>query len=59
MPPPAAGEALKDFAGELMIAYGDMPLMTAATFEASFAAQGAPAWPSSPSAPPIRAPMAG
>jgi bifunctional UDP-N-acetylglucosamine pyrophosphorylase / glucosamine-1-phosphate N-acetyltransferase len=36
----AAGEALKDFDGELMIAYGDMPLMTAATFEASFAARG-------------------
>ncbi len=36
----AAGEALKDFDGELMIAYGDMPLMTAATFEASFKARG-------------------
>jgi bifunctional UDP-N-acetylglucosamine pyrophosphorylase / glucosamine-1-phosphate N-acetyltransferase len=36
----AAGEALKDFNGELMIAYGDMPLMTAATFEASFATRG-------------------
>src|ERR1700744_1941930 len=36
----AASEALKDFDGELMIAYGDMPLMTAATFEASFQARG-------------------
>src|SRR5579871_2386961 len=36
----AAGEALKDFDGEVMIAYGDMPLMTASTFEASFAARG-------------------
>src|SRR5579864_8870804 len=36
----AASEALKDFDGELMIAYGDMPLMTASTFEASFAARG-------------------
>ncbi len=36
----AAGEALKDFDGELMIAYGDMPLMTASTFEASFKARG-------------------
>jgi bifunctional UDP-N-acetylglucosamine pyrophosphorylase/glucosamine-1-phosphate N-acetyltransferase len=36
----AAGEALKDFDGELMIAYGDMPLMTASTFEASFQARG-------------------
>ncbi|MEO7055137.1 MAG: bifunctional UDP-N-acetylglucosamine diphosphorylase/glucosamine-1-phosphate N-acetyltransferase GlmU [Rhizomicrobium sp.] len=36
----AAGEALKDFDGELVIAYGDMPLMTAATFEASFKARG-------------------
>ncbi len=36
----AAAEALKDFDGELMIAYGDMPLMTASTFEASFAARG-------------------
>jgi bifunctional UDP-N-acetylglucosamine pyrophosphorylase/glucosamine-1-phosphate N-acetyltransferase len=35
----AAGEALGDFDGELMVAYGDMPLMTAATFEASFAAR--------------------
>ena len=36
----AAGEALKDFDGELVIAYGDMPLMTASTFEASFQARG-------------------
>jgi bifunctional UDP-N-acetylglucosamine pyrophosphorylase/glucosamine-1-phosphate N-acetyltransferase len=36
----AAGEALKDFDGELMVAYGDMPLMTASTFEASFRARG-------------------
>ena len=36
----AAGEALKDFDGELLIAYGDMPLMTASTFEASFKARG-------------------
>ena len=36
----AAGESLQDFDGELMIAYGDMPLMTASTFEASFAARG-------------------
>jgi bifunctional UDP-N-acetylglucosamine pyrophosphorylase/glucosamine-1-phosphate N-acetyltransferase len=36
----AAGEALKDFDGELVIAYGDMPLMTASTFEASFRARG-------------------
>ena len=36
----AAREALKDFDGELMIAYGDMPLMTASTFEASFKARG-------------------
>ena len=38
----AAGEALKDFDGELMIAYGDMPLMTADTFEASL--RGAGRW---------------
>jgi bifunctional UDP-N-acetylglucosamine pyrophosphorylase/glucosamine-1-phosphate N-acetyltransferase len=37
----AAGEALKDFDGEVVVAYGDMPLMTAATFEASFQARGA------------------
>jgi bifunctional UDP-N-acetylglucosamine pyrophosphorylase / glucosamine-1-phosphate N-acetyltransferase len=34
-----AGEALKDFSGPVVVAYGDMPLMTSATFEASFAAQ--------------------
>ena len=50
----AAGDALKDFDGELMIAYGDMPLMTAATFEASFAARRARGWPSWRSVPPIR-----
>jgi bifunctional UDP-N-acetylglucosamine pyrophosphorylase/glucosamine-1-phosphate N-acetyltransferase len=36
----AAQAALQDFDGALMVAYGDMPLMTAATFEASFAARG-------------------
>ena len=36
----AAQKALADFDGELVIAYGDMPLMTASTFEASFAARG-------------------
>jgi len=35
----SAGAALKDFTGALVVAYGDMPLVTAATFEASFAAQ--------------------
>ena len=34
-----AREALKDFAGTLVVTYGDMPIVTAATFEASFAAQ--------------------
>jgi bifunctional UDP-N-acetylglucosamine pyrophosphorylase/glucosamine-1-phosphate N-acetyltransferase len=34
----AAG-ALADFSGVLIVAYGDMPLVTFATFEASFAAQ--------------------
>ena len=34
-----AREALADFSGDVIIAYGDMPLVTAATFEASFAAQ--------------------
>ncbi|MGZ5931742.1 MAG: bifunctional UDP-N-acetylglucosamine diphosphorylase/glucosamine-1-phosphate N-acetyltransferase GlmU [Rhizomicrobium sp.] len=34
-----AGAALKDFAGTLVVTYGDHPLFTAATFEASFAAQ--------------------
>ena len=36
----AAAPALKNFDGELVIAYGDMPLMTASTFQASFAARG-------------------
>jgi bifunctional UDP-N-acetylglucosamine pyrophosphorylase/glucosamine-1-phosphate N-acetyltransferase len=35
----AAGEALKDFRGELMVAYGDMPLLTKEAFEAAFAAR--------------------
>ena len=34
-----AREVLKDFAGTLIVTYGDMPIVTAATFEASFAAQ--------------------
>ena len=34
-----AREALKDFAGTLVVTYGDMPIVTAATFEASFATQ--------------------
>jgi len=34
-----ASDVLKDFSGAVMVAYGDMPLLTAATFEASFAAQ--------------------
>ena len=34
-----AGGALKDFSGPVVVAYGDMPMMTAATFEAAFAAQ--------------------
>lgn len=34
-----AGPLLKDFPGTVIVAYGDMPLVTAATFEASFAAQ--------------------
>ena len=54
----AAGEALKDFAGELVVAYGDMPLMTASTFEASFQARGQ-GLAIVAFAPPIRAPMAG
>ena len=33
------GAALKDFSGALGVAYGDMPLVTSETFEASFAAQ--------------------
>src|ERR1700742_3175002 len=35
----AAGSALADFEGEVVICYGDMPLMTAKTLEASFAAR--------------------
>jgi bifunctional UDP-N-acetylglucosamine pyrophosphorylase/glucosamine-1-phosphate N-acetyltransferase len=35
----AAASALADFAGEVVICYGDMPLMTAKTLEASFAAR--------------------
>jgi bifunctional UDP-N-acetylglucosamine pyrophosphorylase / glucosamine-1-phosphate N-acetyltransferase len=35
----AAAEALNNFDGELVVSYGDMPLMTAATFTASFAAR--------------------
>jgi bifunctional UDP-N-acetylglucosamine pyrophosphorylase / glucosamine-1-phosphate N-acetyltransferase len=34
-----AGPLLKDFSGTVIVAYGDMPLVTVATFEASFAAQ--------------------
>lgn len=34
-----AAEALADFRGQVIVCYGDMPLVTAATFEASFAAQ--------------------
>jgi bifunctional UDP-N-acetylglucosamine pyrophosphorylase/glucosamine-1-phosphate N-acetyltransferase len=34
-----AAPLLKDFPGTVVVAYGDMPLVTAATFEASFAAQ--------------------
>ena len=34
-----AAPALADFSGTVLIAYGDMPLVTAETFEASFAAQ--------------------
>ena len=56
----AAGAALKDFEGTLVIAYGDMPLVTAETFAAAFAARRKrPAWPWSPSTPPTLAPMAG
>ena len=35
----AAAEALKDFKGELIIAYGDMPLLTKEAFEAAFVAR--------------------
>ncbi len=34
-----AGPLLKDLPGTVIVAYGDMPLVTSATFEASFAAQ--------------------
>jgi bifunctional UDP-N-acetylglucosamine pyrophosphorylase/glucosamine-1-phosphate N-acetyltransferase len=34
-----AGSALKDFSGTLIVSYGDMPLVTAKTFEDSFAAR--------------------
>src|SRR5579871_5113096 len=34
----AAGPALKDFQGELVIAYGDNPLMTPHTFKSAFKA---------------------
>jgi bifunctional UDP-N-acetylglucosamine pyrophosphorylase/glucosamine-1-phosphate N-acetyltransferase len=35
----SAGDALSGFDGTVVVAYGDMPLVTAETFEASFAAQ--------------------
>ena len=35
-----AATALADFTGDLIVAYGDHPLMTAETFEASFSARG-------------------
>ena len=34
-----AGAALADFTGAVVVSYGDMPLLTSRTFEASFAAQ--------------------
>ncbi|HUJ02285.1 MAG TPA: bifunctional UDP-N-acetylglucosamine diphosphorylase/glucosamine-1-phosphate N-acetyltransferase GlmU [Rhizomicrobium sp.] len=34
-----AKDALADFSGEVITTYGDMPLLTSATFEASFAAR--------------------
>ncbi len=34
-----AADALKDFAGVVAVTYGDMPLLTSKTFEASYAAQ--------------------
>lgn len=34
-----AGPVLRDFPGTVIVAYGDMPLVTSATFEASFSAQ--------------------
>jgi len=36
----SAAPALADFDGEVVICYGDMPLMTAKTLDASFAARG-------------------
>ena len=36
----AAAPALKDFSGVVIVTYGDHPLFTPATFEASFAARG-------------------
>ena len=36
----SAAPALADFDGEVVICYGDMPLMTAQTLDASFAARG-------------------
>ncbi|HXR94815.1 MAG TPA: NTP transferase domain-containing protein, partial [Rhizomicrobium sp.] len=35
----AAGQALKAFTGEVMVAYGDMPLLTKEAFEAAFTAR--------------------
>src|ERR1700678_179106 len=35
----AAGAALKNFKGEVMVAYGDMPLLTGEAFAAAFAAR--------------------
>ncbi len=38
-PAAAAGALLRDFPGTVIIAYGDMPLVTAETFKSSFEAQ--------------------
>ncbi|HXR94681.1 MAG TPA: bifunctional UDP-N-acetylglucosamine diphosphorylase/glucosamine-1-phosphate N-acetyltransferase GlmU, partial [Rhizomicrobium sp.] len=35
----AAGQALKDFSGDVMVTYGDMPLLTAEAFQRAFAAR--------------------
>jgi len=35
----AAGAALKNFAGEVLVAYGDMPLLTGQAFEGAFSAR--------------------
>jgi bifunctional UDP-N-acetylglucosamine pyrophosphorylase / glucosamine-1-phosphate N-acetyltransferase len=35
----SAAPALADFSGAVIVTYGDMPMLTSATFEASFAAQ--------------------